>query len=52
MAELAPVLRRIDQDFDASVAAARAILAAERLRRKRQPGLTEFVEQFRTVSRR
>ena len=37
----------INSDFDASVEAVRAILAAERLRRKRQPGLTEFVQQFR-----
>jgi guanylate kinase len=37
----------INADFDDSVAAVRAILAAERLRRKRQPGLTEFVQQFR-----
>lgn len=39
----------INQEFEASVAATRAILAAERLKRKRQPGLTEFVTQFRTV---
>ena len=37
----------VNKEFEASVAAVRAILAAERLRRKRQPGLTEFVEQFR-----
>jgi guanylate kinase len=37
----------VNKDFEASVAAVRAILTAERLRRKRQPGLTEFVEQFR-----
>ena len=37
----------VNKDFEASVAAVRAILAAERLRRKRQPGLTDFVEQFR-----
>jgi guanylate kinase len=37
----------INVDFEASVRAVLAILAAERLRRKRQPGLTEFVEQFR-----
>jgi guanylate kinase len=42
----------VNKDFDASIAAVRAILAAERLRRKRQPGLTEFVEQFRAVQRR
>ena len=29
----------VNKEFDASVAAVRAILAAERLRRKRQPGL-------------
>jgi guanylate kinase len=38
----------INSEFEHSVAAVRAILAAERLRRKRQPGLTEFVRQFRT----
>jgi guanylate kinase len=38
----------VNKDFEASVAAVRAILAAERLRRRRQPGLTEFVQQFRT----
>ena len=37
----------INQDLDNSVAAVRAILAAERLRRVRQPGLGEFVKQFR-----
>lgn len=37
----------VNKAFEASVAAVRAILAAERLRRKRQPGLTEFVQQFR-----
>lgn len=37
----------VNRDFEASVAAVRAILAAERLRRKRQPVLGEFVEQFR-----
>jgi guanylate kinase len=37
----------INSDFEASVAAVRAILAAERLRRRRQPGLAEFVSQFR-----
>ena len=39
----------VNKDFEASVAAVRAILAAERLRRKRQPGLTDFVQQFRAV---
>ncbi len=38
----------INYDLDRSVAQARAILGAERLRRQRQPGLTEFVSQFRT----
>ena len=38
----------VNKDFDASVRAVQAILAAERLRRRRQPGLAEFVEQFRT----
>lgn len=37
----------VNKQFEASVEAVRAILAAERLRRKRQPGLTEFVQQFR-----
>ena len=41
----------VNKEFEASVTAVRAILAAERLRRRRQPGLTEFVEQFRAVSR-
>jgi guanylate kinase len=37
----------INQELANSVAAVRAILAAERLRRVRQPGLGEFVRQFR-----
>ena len=37
----------INQDLANSVAAVRAVLAAERLRRVRQPGLGEFVKQFR-----
>jgi guanylate kinase len=37
----------VNAEFEASIAAARAILSAERLRRKRQPGLGEFVTQFR-----
>jgi guanylate kinase len=37
----------INQELANSVAAVRAILAAERLRRVRQPGLGEFVKQFR-----
>jgi guanylate kinase len=39
----------VNKEFEASVAAVRAVLAAERLRRKRQPGLTDFVQQFRRV---
>ncbi len=38
----------INQELANSVAAVRAILAAERLRRNRQPGLGEFVKQFRS----
>ena len=37
----------INRELERSVAAVRAILAAERLRRVRQPGLGEFVKQFR-----
>jgi guanylate kinase len=37
----------INTDLLQSVQSVRAILAAERLRRRRQPGLTEFVRQFR-----
>ena len=37
----------INDDLDLSLARVRAILVAERLRRRRQPGLTEFVRQFR-----
>jgi guanylate kinase len=37
----------VNTEIGASEAAARSILAAERLRRRRQPGLAEFVEQFR-----
>jgi guanylate kinase len=37
----------INSDLDQSVAGVRAILIAERLKRRRQPGLTEFVSQFR-----
>jgi guanylate kinase len=40
----------INQELVNSVAAVRAILAAERLRRTRQPGLGEFVKQFRGPS--
>jgi guanylate kinase len=38
----------INDDLDDSVGRVRAVLAAERLRRQRQPGLTDFVSQFRT----
>jgi guanylate kinase len=38
----------INTDLQESVCRARAILAAERLRRHRQPGLTDFVGQFRS----
>jgi guanylate kinase len=41
----------VNKDFDASVAAVRAILAAERLRRTRQPGLNDFVQQFRVAGK-
>ena len=37
----------VNNDFAASVEAVQAILAAERLRRRRQPGLADFVKQFR-----
>lgn len=37
----------INDEIDISVARARAILTAERLRRRRQPGLVDFVNQFR-----
>ena len=37
----------INHDLDLCVIQARAILGAERLRRQRQPGLTDFVSQFR-----
>lgn len=39
----------VNKEFEASVTAVRSILAAERLRRKRQPVLTEFVQQFRST---
>ena len=38
----------INSDLAQSVQSARAILAAERLRRRRQPGLADFVSQFRS----
>ena len=41
----------VNKSFEASVTAGRAILTAERLRRTRQPGLSEFVQQFRAVGR-
>jgi len=41
----------INSDLEVSVARARAILAAERLKRRRQPGLTDFVRQFRSTHR-
>jgi guanylate kinase len=37
----------INDDLDHSVQRVGAVLAAERLRRQRQPGLTDFVSQFR-----
>ncbi|HEX6143005.1 MAG TPA: guanylate kinase [Geminicoccaceae bacterium] len=37
----------INDDIETSVSRARAILTAERLRRRRQPGLVDFVSQFR-----
>ena len=37
----------INDELDLSTARVRAVLAAERLRRQRQPGLTDFVGQFR-----
>lgn len=39
----------VNAEFEESVARVRAILAAERLRRVRQPGLNEFVGQFRSA---
>jgi guanylate kinase len=38
----------INSDLAQSVQSARSILAAERLRRRRQPGLADFVSQFRS----
>jgi|DewCreStandDraft_4_1066084.scaffolds.fasta_scaffold00150_62 guanylate kinase len=37
----------INEELEASVASVRAILAAERLKRRRQPYLSEFVQRFR-----
>ena len=39
----------INNDLEESVRTVRAILTAERVRRKRQPALTEFVQQFRAA---
>ena len=39
----------INRDLETTVAAVRAILTAERLKRKRLPGLGEFVRQFRAA---
>jgi guanylate kinase len=38
----------INSDLAQSVQSARSILAAERLKRRRQPGLADFVSQFRS----
>ena len=40
----------INRELELSVERARAILAAERLKRSRQPGLADFVSQFRSRS--
>ena len=40
----------INHDFEKAVAAVRSILYAERLKRRRQPGLFDFVKQFRGVN--
>ncbi len=40
----------VNQDVEASVAAVRSILQAERLRRERQVGLHDFVETLRKMS--
>ncbi len=39
----------INCELERSVAQVRSILGAERLRRQRQPGLTDFVSQFRVA---
>ena len=39
----------INEELEASVAAVRAILAAERLKRRRQPYLSELVQRFRAM---
>ena len=41
----------VNDDLQVSLARTRAVLVAERLRRRRQPGLTEFVRQFRDPQR-
>jgi guanylate kinase len=41
----------VNDDLEVSLARTRAVLVAERLRRRRQPGLTEFVRQFRDPRR-
>jgi guanylate kinase len=38
----------VNTEIETSVGSARAILAAERLKRQRQPGLADFVRQFRS----
>jgi guanylate kinase len=40
----------INTDLEVSIGWARAILTAERLKRRRQPGLTDFVSQFRACT--
>ncbi|WP_243389740.1 guanylate kinase [Arboricoccus pini] len=37
----------VNAEFEASLWALRSVLMAERLKRRRQPGLTEFVRRFR-----
>ncbi len=39
----------INEELEASIAAVRAILAAERLKRRRQPYLSELVQRFRAI---
>jgi guanylate kinase len=41
----------INSDLELSVQRTRAILVAERLKRRRQPGLADFVSQFRSPQR-
>jgi guanylate kinase len=40
----------INRELEPSCGALRAILDAERLRRRRHPALNEFVQQFRTAT--